>query len=109
MENENINEKKILDKFYIKIFIDYLEFSKKYISEFGIAFRPVIEIQMGTEDPTRLSVIDEEKENVSGDESGNSFLTSNSFVNNKSISCNLNSEKIRTFFYKSVKEIFGIF
>jgi hypothetical protein len=63
---------------------------------------------MGTESPTKLSVIDEEKENASGDESGNStlLLNQNSFINyNKNSNTNLNDEKIKTFFYKSVIKI----
>ena len=63
---------------------------------------------MGTESPTKLSVIDEEKENASGDESGNStlLLNQNSFINyNKNSNTNLNDEKIKSFFYKSVIKI----
>lgn len=103
-------EKKVIDKFYIKIYIDYLEFSKKYISEFGISFRPIIEIQMGTEVPTKLTLIDEEKENenVSGDDTGNSsFLTENtqnSIINlNRNNSNILKDEKIKMFSFKSVR------
>jgi hypothetical protein len=67
---------------------------------------------MGTDSPTKLSVIDEEKENASGDESGNSIIlqNQNSFNNfnnyNRSSYNNLKDEKIKTFFYKSVIKIF---
>lgn len=93
--------------------MDFLEFSTKYIREFGIIFRPIVEISMGTEPATKLSVIDEEKLNNSTDEitMNSSFMTQNSFnfSYNRSES-NINfkdfkDDKNKTFYYKSVIQI----
>ena len=104
--NDKLNNAILGDKFYVKIFVDYLEFSLKYIREFGMSFRPLIEISLGTEASTKLSVIDEEKFNNSTDEftMNSSFMTQNSFnfSYNRSNSNIIRDDKNKSFYYKSV-------